>query len=702
MWPGHGSKASQEAARCEDGGNGFLSVTARLSSAPKFDTSILWFRRDLRVDDNPALIAAIKSSSRVIPVYIFAPEEEGQFQPGRSSRWWLQHSLEALSQDLQMLGSRLILRRGTESVQELQNIIQETGATALFYNHLYDPISLVRDNEVKAELLTNRIQCYSFNSEVLYEPWEVTDKNGGAFTTFAEFWDRVTHMPYPPQPLLSVPPCLPTVPLDLRSAPMEEMGLMSEEEEMSSEHLKFKWTVGSMGAMEKFDSFLGSKMKQFDRDRAKTDRESTSKLSPHIHFGEISVRRMHYMVKQLEWKWAASKEGGTSCADFLRQMGYREYGRYLSFHFPFTHERSLLEHLRACPWNFDQSLFKAWRQGTTGYPLVDAGMLELWSTGWLHNRLRVVCASFLVKNLLLPWQWGLKHFWDNLLDADVESDALGFQYVSGCLLDAHPFSYMHNLEIEARRFDPSGNYVRRWLPVLSRLPSKYIHCPSEAPPALLQDAGVELGTNYPYPIVSIEKSRRQVQYACEVIAKCCRDPPKYRKEPYYPPSDPKLAVHANLSPILDQGDSICNSQDVPQLPLDFCDESENVASNCVGAEELQAVPEVSRTGSVTPGSVERKSRQHMMAEDDAEQAPAGRSGGSRECRDNTNTGTETGTSLYLAGGLQHDQSVRPATGGPGSGPWEEAGDTSGSCDRRSPRASSGEPSTKQRKLSYPE
>jgi len=310
------------------------------------------------VDDNPALVAAVRNCRNVISVYVFAPEEEGQFQPGRCSRWWLKGSLAALNSDLELLGSSLVLRHGAESEAVLLQLVEETGATALFYNHLYDPISLVRDNEVKSALTRKGVSCYSFNSELLYEPWEVVDGNGGAFTTFAEFWNKVIHMPCPPQPVLAVPPFLPPLKPSTLSVSLDELGLMAEEEEMSSDHLSFKWSPGSIGAMKLLQDFLGTRLRQFDMDRAKTDRESTSRLSPHIHFGEISVRRLHYMVKQLEWEWAKAGNRSTSCADYLRQIGYREYGRYLSFHFPFTHERSLLEHLQACPWNFDQSLFK--------------------------------------------------------------------------------------------------------------------------------------------------------------------------------------------------------------------------------------------------------------------------------------------------------------------------------------------------------
>jgi len=594
------------------------------------DTALVWLRRDLRLDDNPALVAALRSARNVIPVYIFAPEEEGQFQPGKCSRWWLKASLDTLGRDLAQLGSRLVLKRSPETAPALLSLAKETGATAVFYNHLYDPISLVRDNEVKAELIANNVTCFSFNGELFYEPWEVVGESDAPFTTFAEFWEKATTMPHPPQLPLLPPHGMPPVAPAVQSLELDDLEVMTEEEEMSNEHLKFKWTPGTAGGMVILNDFLQKGLRTFARDRAKTDRNSTSRLSPHIHFGEVSVRRIYYLVKQREWEWASAGQGSTSCMDFLRQMGYREYGRYLSFHFPFTHERSLLEHLRACPWNFDQSLFKAWRQGATGYPLVDAGMLELWSTGWMHNRLRVVCASFLVKNLLLPWQWGLKHFWDALLDADVESDALGFQYVSGCLLDAHPFSFMHDLREEAKRYDPDGNYVRKWLPALARMPSKYIHCPHEAPPGILMDAGVDLGINYPFPVISTEESTTRLSYACEVIARSCPDPPKYRREPYYPPSDPRLAPDPRYSAA--QHEIMRRSSASPEADCfqhgsdresgGCCwDESEVVVSNSNGA---TVRPSCSAAASSQGFAGQKRQHLDIHAEDDSEDSKQAR------------------------------------------------------------------------------
>lgn len=502
------------------------------------DTVVVWFRRDLRLEDNPALIAALQSATNVIPVFVWSPEEEGQFQPGRCSRWWLKHSLIHFRQQLANVGSRLVVRRSEASSTALVSLVQETGAQALFFNHLYDPISLVRDHEVKQAMSRLGVLCRSYNADLLYEPWEVLDENEEPFTCFKEFWGRVVNMPYQPPFPLPASSCFPLVSDSVQSLDIEKLDwFMTPEQEASSDQLRFKWKPGYHGAMDKMEQFLEQHLHSFEHDRAKVDRDSTSQLSPWIHCGSLSVRTIYYRVRRKQAEWLAEgKDLSKSCTDFLQQMGYREYSRYLSFHFPFIHERALLAHLRACPWRIDQYAFKAWKQGLTGYPLVDAAMKQLWSTGWMHNRMRVVAASFMVKNLLLPWQWGLKHYWDTLLDADLECDALGWQYVSGCMADAHPFSYMMDLETEAKRFDPDGEYVRRWLPVLARVPTRYIHEPWNAPEAILAAADVELGFNYPHPVISTAESAKHVRHACSVIDKSSvyRDVPRH---PYRPATE---------------------------------------------------------------------------------------------------------------------------------------------------------------------
>ncbi|KAL3687848.1 hypothetical protein R1sor_014157 [Riccia sorocarpa] len=476
------------------------------------ERTIVWFRRDLRVEDNPALVAAARAGI-VIPVYIWAPEEDGQFHPGRVSRWWLKQSLIQLDVSLRSLGAPLVMRKSHDTLTVLLDIAQQVGATQVFYNHLYDPVSLVRDHRVKQGLAAQNILVCTFNGDLLYEPWEVYDDDGQAFTTFDDFWEKCMNMPFEPEaPLLSPRRLMGLTPGKVYVGRIDDLDLENEYERSSNALLGRSWSPGWSSANKALELFINGPLHDYATLRIKADSANTSQLSPHLHFGEVSVRKIFHegRTKQMLWARENTSGGEQSVSLFLRAIGFREYSRYLSFNFPFTHERSLLANLKSFPWKVDEVSFKAWRQGRTGYPLVDAGMRELWATGWLHNRIRVVVSSFCVKFLQLPWRWGMKYFWDTLLDADLECDVLGWQYISGSLPDGHELDRMENPQIEGYKFDPDGEYVRRWLPELSRLPTEWIHHPWDAPANVLRAAGVELGSNYPRPIVDISSARIQL------------------------------------------------------------------------------------------------------------------------------------------------------------------------------------------------
>ncbi|KAH7287431.1 hypothetical protein KP509_32G056000 [Ceratopteris richardii] len=476
--------------------------------------TIVWFRRDLRLEDNPALSSAARAGS-VLPVFIWSPKEEGQFCPGRASRWWLKQSLSELSLSLRRLGAPLVMVKTTDTLATLLELVRKTGSKQVFYNHLYDPVSLVRDHRIKQCLLQNGIQVQSFSGDLLYEPWEVLDDNGNPFITFESYWEKCLNMPHEPQPPLLPPRKLVAAPGDIASLRPEDLGLEEETDKSSNALLARAWRPGWCNADRALEAFLAGPLLDYSQNRHKIDVPTTSLLSPHLHYGEVSVKKVFHSVRSLQILWAkdGSMLGEESIKYFMRAIGFREYSRYLCFNFPFTHERSLLSNLNSFPWRVDEGLFKAWRQGRTGYPLVDAGMRELWATGWLHNRVRVIVASFCVKFLQLPWRWGMKYFWDTLLDADLESDILGWQYISGSLPDGHELDRMDNPQIEGYKHDPLGEYVRRWLPELTRLPREWIHHPWDAPPAVLRAAGVELGSNYPRPVVEIVAAKERLREA---------------------------------------------------------------------------------------------------------------------------------------------------------------------------------------------
>ncbi|XP_010538941.2 PREDICTED: cryptochrome-1 [Tarenaya hassleriana] len=474
--------------------------------------SVVWFRRDLRVEDNPALAAGVRAGP-VIAVFVWAPEEEGHYYPGRVSRWWLKNSLAQLDSSLRSLGTRLVTKRSTDSVASLLEVVKATGASQIFFNHLYDPLSLVRDHRAKEVLTAQGIVVRSYNADLLYEPWEVNDSQGLPFTTFAAFWDRCLSMPYDPEAPLLPPKRI--ISGDVSSCPSDTLVFEDESEKGSNALLARAWSPGWSNADKALMTFINGPLIEYSKNRRKADSATTSFLSPHLHFGEVSVRKVFHLVriKQVSWANEGNKPGEESVNLFLKSIGLREYSRYMSFNHPYSHERPLLGHLKFFPWVVDENYFKAWRQGRTGYPLVDAGMRELWATGWLHDRIRVVVSSFFVKVLQLPWRWGMKYFWDTLLDADLESDALGWQYITGTLPDSREFDRIDNPQFEGYKFDPHGEYVRRWLPELSRLPTEWIHHPWNAPESVLQAAGIELGSNYPRPIVGIDEAKARLHEA---------------------------------------------------------------------------------------------------------------------------------------------------------------------------------------------
>ncbi|KAK4748312.1 hypothetical protein SAY87_014898 [Trapa incisa] len=475
--------------------------------------TIVWFRRDLRIEDNPALSAAAQEGL-VFPVFIWCPREEGQFYPGRVSRWWLKQSLTHLEQSLKSLGAQLILMKTSSTLTALLECVEATGATKVVYNHLYDPVSLVRDHDIKEKLVEKGICVQSYNADLLYEPWEIYDEKGIAFTSFDAYWNKCLNMQVEPVSH-GTPRRLLLALGTVGSCLIDELGLEHETEKSSNALLGRAWLPGWSSADKVLTEFLEHHLIHYGENRAKVGGSSTSLLSPYLHFGEISVRKIfqNTQMKQIMWAREGETNAQESATLFLKSIGLREYSRYLCFNFPFTHERALLSHLTFFPWRADQGHFKAWRQGRTGYPLVDAGMRELWATGWIHNRIRVIVSSFAVKFLLLPWKWGMKYFWDTLLDADLESDILGWQYISGSLPDGHELERMDCPEVQGLRFDPQGDYVRQWLPELARMPTEWIHHPWDGPPHVLKAAGVELGSNYPKPIVDLDTARTNLTEA---------------------------------------------------------------------------------------------------------------------------------------------------------------------------------------------
>jgi len=473
---------------------------------------ILWFRQDLRVQDNAALHTALARGGPVIPVYIHDPAGEGAWPPGGATKWWLHHSLVALDESLRARGSRLILAQG-DSGEILSDLITATGANAVYWNRRYEPAAIARDKTIKADLLASGVDAKSFNSALLFEPHTIANKQGKPFQVFTPYWRHCLTQEIPaviavkaggfPAPA-DWPASLPVAALGLLPAIKWDAGFYTT------------WTPGETGAHKQLKRFVAEAMAGYSDNRNLPATAGTSRLSPHFHFGEIGPRQVWAAVKAL------SKDSGVfpphkGAQVFLSEIGWREFAHHLLFHFPHTPEQPLREDFKRFPWadDTDGAKLRAWQRGQTGYPIVDAGMRELWHTGWMHNRVRMVVASFLVKHLRLPWPHGAAWFWDTLVDADLASNTLGWQWSAGCGADAAPYFRIFAPVTQGERFDSAGAYVRRWVPEIGKLPDKFLHAPWTAPDNIRDYAKIE--GNYPDPIVDHAAAREAALAAFKTL-----------------------------------------------------------------------------------------------------------------------------------------------------------------------------------------
>ncbi len=464
---------------------------------------IAWFRQDLRLADNPALAAACATAGGppVIPVFVWSPEEEGAWPPGAASRWWLHHSLAALDAELRAQGSRLVLRRGP-LVPALLELARETGAVAIHWNRRYEPAGRAQGERLKQAAEAAGLAARSFNSALLREPWELATGEGRPYRVFTPFWRTLLARGEPPAPQpapasIAAPRAWP------RSDALDALGLLPRVDWAGG--LRAAWAPGEAGAKRQLERFLAGALAGYAEGRDRPDRDGTSGLSPALHFGELSPRQVWAAVRRTED--TAGGRGVTSGAEsYLRELGWREFAYHLLYHFPGTPESPLRAEYGDFPWLEDAALLRAWQRGRTGFPFVDAAMRQLWRTGWMHNRARMVVASFLVKDLLISWSAGARWFWDTLVDADLASNTLGWQWAGGCGADAAPFFRVFNPVTQGRKFDPGGNYVRSHVPELAGLDGAAIHEPWAVPEGL-RGAGAPFGSRYPEPIVDHRVAR---------------------------------------------------------------------------------------------------------------------------------------------------------------------------------------------------
>ena len=457
--------------------------------------SLVWFRQDLRITDNPALTHAA-ARGPIVPVYILDDRAPPAGRPlGGASRWWLHHSLVSLAKDL----GGLVLLRGDPAVL-LPELAKKVGADAIVWNRCYEPYAIARDKALKADLTATGLEVASFNGSLLFEPWQIKTLEGGPFKVYSPFWRACLKTAV--EPPMAVPKFELKIPRGV-SDKLADWSLLPTKPNWAK-GFAAEWQPGEAGARARLDRFLEDGLQGYGELRNRPDLPNVSRLSPHLHFGEISPRQAWAATQMHVEANANTRKDGDK---FLSEIGWREFAHHLLYHFPTLPERNWKAGFDAYPWETNAAHLAAWKAGKTGYPIVDAGLRELWTTGYMHNRVRMVVASFLIKHLRIDWRQGEAWFWDTLVDADLANNAASWQWVAGSGADAAPYFRIFNPMQQGVKFDPDGAYVRRWCPELARLPTAVLHAPFEAPAEILRAAGVMLGKTYPLPIVDHATAR---------------------------------------------------------------------------------------------------------------------------------------------------------------------------------------------------
>lgn len=454
--------------------------------------AIHWFRQDLRLSDNPSLFQAA-SHGHVLPIYILDDENAGDQAMGGAARWWLHHSLASLGQSLK--GQISIYAGNPANI--LQDIIKRHDVEAVYWNRCYEPWRMQRDSEIKEQLTHEGITVKSDNGSLLWEPWTVNKDDGTHYKVFTPFFRKGCMTSETPRRPLPMPDKVEYLKDEAGSVALNELKLLPQID--WDKQLEAHWDIGEQAAYQCFQQFIDEGLFDYKEGRDFPARPHVSRLSPHIHFGEISPNQL--------WHGALGVGDDSNVDHFCSELAWREFSYSQLYHNPDLPSKNLQPKFDAFPWLDDRSLLTAWQRGQTGVPMVDAGMRELWQTGYMHNRVRMIVGSFLVKNLRLHWHHGEHWFWDTLVDADLANNSAGWQWIAGCGADAAPYFRIFNPVTQGQKFDPEGNYVRQFIPEIASLPNKYLFNPWEAPAAVLHESGIELGSTYPKPIVDLKQSR---------------------------------------------------------------------------------------------------------------------------------------------------------------------------------------------------
>jgi deoxyribodipyrimidine photo-lyase len=450
--------------------------------------ALVWFRQDLRLADNPAFIEACTHHQFVIPLYIY---DEKNSVLGRAQAWWLHHSLTALSSSLHHLGLHLILCKGNP-LEIILDLVKKVGVDTVYWNRCYEPIAIAGDKKIKVTLLEKGIEVISSNGSLLHEPWTIKNKNDDFFKVFTPYWKhcrQALHIP-PSQGLTNRPKGI-----AIQSDELEALGLLPTPN-WAARFPDF-WTPGEAGAQNRLQAFINEHLTDYKKNRDVPAKNATSRLSPHLHFGEISPWTI---LREIELVKLGPGCDLASVEHFLSELGWREFSAYLLYHFPKLPYENFRSKFDAFPWQKDEQSLVRWQKGLTGYPIIDAGMRELWATGYMHNRVRMIVASFLTKGLFIDWRIGADWFLDTLVDADLANNSASWQWVAGCGADAAPYFRIFNPVLQSQKFDPDGVYIRRWVPELATCKGQSIHAPWE-------DANSSLNSNYPKPMINHYEAR---------------------------------------------------------------------------------------------------------------------------------------------------------------------------------------------------